>query len=87
MTTHDRQFVARHTGIIYTPPHASDHVAVSLLLDDAAVSPRPLALALDEPTRACSFRPQKSISSFFAPRAASAGGEGGAGGGSKRLKT
>ena len=30
----DTQFVAPHTGIIYTPPSFSDHVGVSLLLKD-----------------------------------------------------
>jgi len=56
MTTHDRQFCAPHTGMIYTAPHASDHIAVSVLLDDAAIA-QPLSLSLDEPTKACSFRP------------------------------
>ena len=70
MTTHDRQFVAPHTGMIYTAPHASDHISVSLLLDDAAIAPRPLTLTLDEATKRCSFRAQKSITSFFAPRPA-----------------
>ncbi|KAL3899161.1 MAG: hypothetical protein SGPRY_012691, partial [Prymnesium sp.] len=65
MTTHDRQFVPAHTGMIYTAPHASDHIAVSLLLDDDAISGQPIKLSLDEPTKACSFRPQKSLASFF----------------------
>ena len=30
----DRQFVAPHTGIIYTPPKFSDHVAVSIVLGE-----------------------------------------------------
>jgi exodeoxyribonuclease III len=34
-TTLDRQFGPPHTGMIYTPPSFSDHIAVSVLLDDA----------------------------------------------------
>jgi len=62
--THDSQFAEPHTGIIYTAPAASDHVAVSLLLRGGAVPPQ--TLVLDPPTRACSFRAlQPSIASFF----------------------
>jgi hypothetical protein len=61
--THDSQFVPPHTGIIYTAPGASDHVAVSLLLRGGTIPPQ--TLELDDATRACSFRPQRSIASFF----------------------
>jgi len=61
--THDTQFVPPHTGIIYTPPQASDHVAVSLLLRGDTVPAQ--SLDLDATTRACSFRPQRSIASYF----------------------
>jgi hypothetical protein len=32
MPVHDSQFTAPHTGVVYTPPHASDHACVTLLL-------------------------------------------------------
>ena len=38
MTEPDRE---PHTGIIYTPPLFSDHVAVSLLLSDASLAKPP----------------------------------------------
>ena len=71
MTTHDTQFVPPHTGIIYTPPQASDHVAVSCLLDAAALGrPRDATPApFDATTKACTFKPQASLKSFFAPQA------------------
>eukprot|EP00966_Prymnesium_polylepis_P169565 3920856-Prymnesium_polylepis.1 len=84
MTTHDRQFCAPPTGKIYTAPHASDHIAVSVLLDDAAIA-QPLSLSLDEPTKACSFRPQKTLASFFAPKASAPAASDGSGS-SKRPK-
>ena len=68
MPVHHTQFVAPHTGIIYTPPVSSDHVAVSLLLKDAARG-EAQTLAADERSRGCSFRPQKGLASFFAPKA------------------
>jgi hypothetical protein len=36
-TTHDLQFAPAHTGIVYTAPPASDHVAVTLLLEAVAL--------------------------------------------------
>ena len=63
MTTHDTQFVPPHSGVIYTPPQASDHVAVSLLLRHGAVPAQ--TLQLDDDTRNCSFRLQRAIASFF----------------------
>ena len=71
MTTHDTQFVPPHSGIIYTPPAASDHVAVSLLLDEAVLGRdrhAPLPSAWDAKTKAASFKPQASLKSFFAPK-------------------
>ena len=68
MPVHHTQFVAPHTGIIYTAPVSSDHVAVSLLLKDAARG-EAQTLAADERSRGCSFRPQKGLASFFAPKA------------------
>ena len=82
MSTHDTQFApGPHTGILYTAPQASDHVAVTLLLDakgslgrihdaqqaaaDAAASTR---APLDAATKACSYRPQASLKAFFAPK-------------------
>ena len=85
MTTHDLQFQPPHTGIVYTPPAASDHVATTLLLEyEAALgrprdAPLPQGHAFDAKTKACSFRPQAGIKSFFAaqpkrPPAAEGGG-------------
>ena len=74
MATHDTQFLpGRHTGIYYTAPPASDHVAVSLLLRAEALG-RPRSAAppqreRDAATKACSFRPQVGLKSFFAPKA------------------
>ena len=74
MPVHDAQFTAPHTGIVYTPPHASDHACVTLLLDDAAIAPRPLPpCALDSETKACTFRPQKTLAAFFGKRAPAEG--------------
>ena len=69
MSTHHTQFTPPHTGIIYTAPAASDHVAVSVLFDESVIQGRPLTLGTDEATRACSFRPPAKITAFFgAPR-------------------
>ena len=59
-----------HTGIIYTPPEYSDHVAVSLFLDDTIKSTMSLPLKLrgDKATRAAQpHLKQQTISSFFGP--------------------
>jgi len=66
----DTQFDCPHTGIIYTPPSYSDHVAVSLLLKkDWRQLHMPLNLILDEKDSATKksqpHKSQKSISSFF----------------------
>ncbi|KAK3281175.1 hypothetical protein CYMTET_11024 [Cymbomonas tetramitiformis] len=67
--TYRRQFRAPHTGIVYTPPHFSDHVAVSLLLD--VECPRNLALRSDPATRAAQpHRHSRAILDFFQPLAA-----------------
>lgn len=63
-----------HTGIIYTPPEYSDHVAVSLLLDDSikASMSLPLKLGSDKDTRAAQpHLKQQTISSFFSKASAS----------------
>jgi exodeoxyribonuclease III len=59
----DRQFVPPHTGMVYTPPQYSDHVAVTCLLDvDLATVP----LAADAATKAARYRPAAtSVASFF----------------------
>ena len=39
-------------------------------IDDAAIAPRPLPpCALDSETKACTFRPQKTLAAFFGKRA------------------
>ena len=66
MVTHNTQFLpGPHTGIFYTSPHASDHVAVSVLLDASALgrsldAPAAAQRTLDARTKACSFRPNVS---------------------------
>ena len=60
----------RHTGIIYTPPSYSDHVAISLLLNDDFYQEHlntPLQLDSKCPftKKAQPHRSQTSISSFF----------------------
>ena len=62
----DTQFGTPHTGIVYTPPSFSDHVGVSLLVDDATC-PRDLTLnEQDSATRkAQPHKAQTSIASFF----------------------
>jgi exonuclease III len=78
----DTQFAKEpHTGLVYTPPTYSDHIGVSLYLDDQtknASSPSAAAVAaavpleLDtsdvETRRAQPHKQQKSIASFFAAR-------------------
>jgi hypothetical protein len=72
----DAQFVPPHTGIIYTPPRFSDHVAVSALLDDAIFDPSSSSSSSSSSSQGRLFpskhtratqphRKQKSISSFF----------------------
>jgi hypothetical protein len=64
--TLDTQFGPPHTGIIYTPPSFSDHVGVSLLVNDAL---RCCDLTLDEQDsstrKAQPHKMQMSIASFF----------------------
>jgi exodeoxyribonuclease III len=71
----DTQFGPAHTGIVYTPPSFSDHIGVSLLLDDE-VLPRDLVLnESDAATRkAQPHKLQKSIVSFFSNAAAASEG-------------
>lgn len=72
-TTHDSQFVPPHTGIVYTAPQASDHVAVTLLISRDVLSGSGTVSAsagrpADAATKACTFRPQASLKAFFAPK-------------------
>jgi exodeoxyribonuclease III len=64
--TLDTQFGTAHTGIIYTPPSFSDHIAVSLLMDDTCCS-RDLILDEKDSTTKKSqpHKSQKSIGAFF----------------------
>eukprot|EP00911_Craspedida_sp_UC1_P000123 UC1_evm1s97 len=60
----ETQFRPPHTGIVYTPPNYSDHVGVSLVLEDAAVRPETgMQLSNDSATRgAMPHRKQPRIS-------------------------
>ena len=67
--TLDSQFEGLpHTGMIYTPPSFSDHIGISLLLDDSGV-PGARGLTLDErdsaTRKAQPHKLQKTIASFF----------------------
>jgi len=61
------QFGPQHSGMIYTPPSFSDHIAVSLLLDDSILPKRDLVLnQTDAATKhAQPHKSQPSITSFF----------------------
>lgn len=68
-TALDSQFGEPHTGVIYTPPSYSDHVAISLLLDDDWDKQCSSTLELDskcsKTKKTQPHKAQKSISSFF----------------------
>lgn len=67
----DTQFGPTHTGMIYTPPSYSDHIAVSLVFNDRLVSLMG-NLILDEKDaatrRSQPHKKQRSIASFLAPK-------------------
>ena len=66
LDTLDTQFGTPHTGMIYTPPSFSDHIAISLLLDDDCCSHDMKLNEQDPGTRKAQLhKSQKSISSFF----------------------
>lgn len=67
------QFGVAHTGMIYTPPSYSDHIAVSLLMKESFRDLiGTLDLLNDAPTRnAQPHKKQRSISSFFASSSSS----------------
>eukprot|EP00934_Nitzschia_sp_Nitz4_P004203 Nitzschia sp. Nitz4//scaffold48_size128905//89384//91204//NITZ4_003611-RA/size128905-processed-gene-0.120-mRNA-1//-1//CDS//3329553015//4193//frame0 len=64
----DSQFGQPHTGIIYTPPSFSDHVAISLLLDNKSITGlEQISSNLQHVTtrKAQPHKMQQSITSFF----------------------
>jgi hypothetical protein len=62
----DLQFRLPHTGMIYTPPSFSDHIAVSALLNMESSNKKCLTLQKDENTkRTQPHKSQLSISSFL----------------------
>lgn len=62
----DTQFGTPHTGMIYTPPSFSDHIGVSLLLDDGCCSSDLKLNEQNASTRKSQpHKAQRSISSFF----------------------
>ena len=79
--TLDTQFGPPHTGMVYTPPSYSDHIGVSLLLDDAVLASdkkssnddhvaatAALTLQSDAATRkAQPHKVQRTLASFFGP--------------------
>jgi hypothetical protein len=70
--TLDTQFGPPHTGMVYTPPSFSDHIAVSALLDDSLL-PKDLTLQSDAATRkAQPHKVQRTLGSFFDTAAAAA---------------
>jgi hypothetical protein len=62
----DTQFGEPHSGMVYTPPSFSDHIATSLLLNDT-ILPKDLVLDEKDSTtrRTQPHKVQKSIASFF----------------------
>lgn len=62
----DTQFGPAHTGMIYTPPTFSDHIAISVLFEDS-ILPRDLNLDGNNVAtrKAQPHKLQKSIASFF----------------------
>jgi exonuclease III len=65
----DTQFGAPHTGMVYTPPSFSDHIGVSLLMDDCVLSTDLVLDTSDARTRSAQpHKSQKSITSFFGSR-------------------
>eukprot|EP00756_Hemistasia_phaeocysticola_P057592 Hpha_TRINITY_DN34196_c0_g1::TRINITY_DN34196_c0_g1_i1::g.75958::m.75958 len=59
---------APHTGILYPPPEASDHIPVTLLLHTPELRANKLQLLDDTSTkRAQPHKKQSTITSFFAP--------------------
>ena len=69
----DTQFGEAHTGMIYTPPSYSDHIAVSLLMKESFKEfIGTLDLLNDASTRkAQPHKQQRSIASFFASSSSS----------------
>jgi len=73
-TALDLQFGEPHTGMIYTPPLFSDHIAISVLLDDSDGGHLSHILCHDASTRkAQPHKSQKSIASFFSGSATASG--------------
>ncbi|KAL7528537.1 hypothetical protein ACHAXR_002502 [Thalassiosira sp. AJA248-18] len=69
----DTQFGEAHSGMIYTPPSYSDHIAVSLLMKSSFKNiVGQLTLGSEASTRkAQPHKKQRSISSFFGSKSAS----------------
>lgn len=68
----DTQFGTPHTGIIYTPPAFSDHVGISLLLDETCCQRDLILNEKDASTRnAQPHKTQTSMLSFLQPRSQS----------------
>lgn len=86
----DTQFGCPHTGMIYTPPTYSDHIAVSLLMKNDFGSPLG-QLTLDEKDSATKksqpHKKQRSIAAFFAPSAKNASSEPAGSSGDKKRGT
>lgn len=64
----DTQFGTPHTGHIYTPPSFSDHIAISVLLDDSCCSYNLVLNDQDKQTKAAQpHKKARTITSFFGP--------------------
>ena len=62
----DTQFGIPHTGHIYTPPSFSDHIAISVLLDDTLCSYNLELREQDKPTKASQpHKKVRTINSYF----------------------
>ena len=70
----DTQFGAPHTGMIYTPPSFSDHIAVSLLLNESCCARDLVFDDADFETRKSQpHKSQTTLSSFFGAAGAAKG--------------
>ena len=63
----DTQFGIPHTGHVYTPPSFSDHIAISVLLDDVLCSNKLNLLESDKQTKESQpHKKVRTINSYFA---------------------
>mmetsp|Transcript_44745 Transcript_44745/g.127741 ORF Transcript_44745/g.127741 Transcript_44745/m.127741 type:complete len:637 (+) Transcript_44745:54-1964(+) len=65
MRLNNSQFVQPHTGMVYTPPSYSDHVAACALFSDSTLFHGKLVVSEKETRRCTPWAAQPGLSSFF----------------------